>query len=92
MLQTMIIKSDSTMKDAKPDNGNKFTLQEMQYIVNGFIEILRSPGGNYMVVNEEGLLLDLPINKKATAIYREEFGGKDVIVGDVLICSKNQID
>lgn len=45
-----------------------------------------------MVVNEDGKLLKLPVNHKATEIFLKEFfPRKDIIVGDVLICDKNQV-
>lgn len=58
------------------------TLHGMQQLVGGFIEIVR-PGylrrPYVMIVNEEGLLKDLPINNTGSLLY----GGP--IVGDVLI-------
>tara|TARA_R110000751_G_scaffold300963_1_gene413054 strand:- start:36028 stop:36279 length:252 start_codon:yes stop_codon:yes gene_type:complete len=55
------------------------TLEEAQEFVGGTVEMVYLPGGNQMLVNEEGLLRNLEINNMATRI-----AGK-MIVGDVII-------
>lgn len=78
--------------EPKEENGNVFTLNEMQNIVSGFIEIINL-GDKYMVVNEEGKMRGLGINWEATKIYRKAYPhSNDVIVGNVLVCDVNQID
>jgi hypothetical protein len=54
----------------------KEPLHEMQQIVEGYIETvgntingIKMPDGFVMVVNEEGLLKELPLNYIGTAIY-----------------------
>lgn len=86
-MQTVQIKVDGTMKDIKPSKNKQFKLLELQELVNGMIELVNiSKHRVYMVVNEDGKILDLPINVFATALYDEEFGkGKDYIVGDVVL-------
>ena len=54
-------------------------LEEIQKIVGGFIEIVRMHDDLVMVVNEEGLLLDLP--------YNFDYWG-DSIVGTVIFCGE----
>ena len=39
-----------------------------------------------MVCDEEGLLMEKPINVHATVLYREKFHVNSIIVGDVVIC------
>lgn len=56
------------------DLGHKPTLDEAQEIVGGWIELVHRTVGNptftgQMIVNEEGLMRGLPINKKGTEIY-----------------------
>ena len=58
------------------------TLHGMQQLVGGHIEIVRPinlPRPYVMIVNEEGLLRDLPINNTGALLYQ------GVIVGNVLI-------
>lgn len=72
-----------------PDNGTDFSLEELQSFVGGFIEILPI-GDKLLVCNEEGKLLRLPLNDKATLIANKYYTG-DHIVGNALVCDRNQI-
>ena len=87
-----IIKTNGETIDVKPKNGKDFKLRELQKIVDGYIEILWMPNDKIMVVNEDGKLRGLETNVKATRIYYNAFGYKDVIVGDVLLCDANQVE
>ncbi len=93
MIQTMKIKSDGSIQDAKPIDKKKFTLQELQEAVNGLAEIIElSIHQCYMIVNEERKILELPVNKRASIFYEDEYGLPNAIAGDVLICNKDQVD
>lgn len=46
----------------------------------------------YMVLNEEGKIMGLPLNKNATMLVEGRLYIDDYICGDVLICKINQID
>ena len=81
-----LIKSDGTIIEVEPKNDTDFNLEELQQYVGGYIELLTLINFRYMVVNEEGKLNGLPLNAKASAIYRF-----DTIVGDVLICKVEEI-
>jgi hypothetical protein len=68
-------------------------LENMQRMVGGYIEYVCFPspvavdGVDYegMLVNEEGLLKDLPINTYVTIMLSKQFSGlKAPIVGDVV--------
>lgn len=80
----------------KPKRG-QFTLEELQGYVGGMIEISSFPDGRFMVSNEEGKLLGLPVNVEATMIYREawrehsSWAAGDVVVGDVLLCEAGEV-
>lgn len=61
---------DGTSKQVTPKNGTDYSLDELQGFVDGLIEIVSSPNGEQiMVLNEEGLLLDLEINHEASMLY-----------------------
>lgn len=64
----------------------ELTLERMQEYVKGFIEIVPCYNpkykGYHIILNEEGKLMGLPINRKATEIYGNP---NDLIVGDVLL-------
>lgn len=78
-------------RNATPNNGTDFKCEELNEIVGGYFETLYLPkSDSLMVVNEEGKLMDLPLNDKATNIVFEN-GIVDIIVGDVLICKTTEI-
>ena len=61
------------------------TLEVYQHLVGGWIEVVHAAGllryHSVMVVNEEGVLLDLPVNPLASMLYGEYIAGDAVIVG-----------
>lgn len=87
-LMAKIIKAHGEVLEIEPRNGSDFQLEEMQAIVSGYIEIVYLKDGRLMVINEEGKLNNLAINWEATKLYDNPY---DVIVGDVLVCSDNEI-
>lgn len=62
-----------------PKNGKKFSLEEMQKYVGGYIEFAGVYDGHRIYVNEEGLLKKLPINVIGTKMLQK------IIVGDILV-------
>ena len=74
----------------------QLSLKEMQQAVGGYIEIAFDDGKTQIICNEEGKLVNLPINITATKIWEEKLREQyknpsfaltqDVLVGDVLIC------
>lgn len=84
---------EKPLKRVKPVNGKTFTLKELQTYVGGSIEmIFTNIGGRVFVVNEEGKLRNLEINYLATLLYQRVFKCTDFLVGDVLLCSDNEIE
>ena len=71
------------------------TLNEMQALVDGPIEVAEScleptwarepVDGINLIVNEEGLLRQLPDNTQATNLYA--YGDRSVIVGDAVLAA-----
>lgn len=79
-------------QSVQPANGTDFTLEEMQAIVGGDIELVFLNETEIMVVNEEGKINDLAYNSAATRILIENHPSvSDYIVGDVLVCDNKQI-
>ena len=83
---------DGVVEDIQPKNGKDFKLEELRDIVEGWIEILYLNDGRLMVINEEGKLEGLDLNVNATNIYMESFENNDIIVGNALVCDKNEIE
>lgn len=67
------------------------SLEVMQKAVGGFIEMVDLWNGQWFIVNEEGNLLNLPVNTVATQIARDA-GRTETLVGDVLLCSENEVN
>ncbi len=66
--------------------GKCYTLEELQAIVGGYIEIVQLGDGVVMVVDEEGRLKGYEQNLCAS------FLAKRNIVGTVLVCDSKHID
>lgn len=87
-----IIKTDGTCQPVQPANGTDFTLEEMQTIVGGDIELVYLNDTEIMVVNEEGKIDNLDDNRAATLVFKKNYpDSDDYIVGDVLVCDNEQI-
>ena len=79
------IKANSEIIEVKPTNGTDFSLEELQGFVGGYIEIVYLDSERIMVVNEEGIINDLPFNEKASSIVGQ------LIAGDVLVCKSEEV-
>ncbi len=97
--EAKIIRANGQVLGVKPANGRSFSLDEMQTIVGGYVEVIypESRTGAIMVVNEEGKLIGLPRNLMATRIWQDQAdpGSQrmaDHVCGDVLLCHRTQID
>lgn len=87
-----IIKTNGEEIEISPANGEDFKLEELKEIVGGWVEIVWLPNNeDILVINEEGKLMNLPLNNKATEIYFNAFQYDDVIVGDALLCKSSQV-
>jgi hypothetical protein len=87
-----ILKPDGTTKEIRPQKNGTFGLAEMQDAVGGFIEIVKlKPGTPYalLVINEEGKLLSMPCNPKATELA--ELQPDDCIVGNALLIASSPV-
>jgi len=74
------------------DKKDEPTLEQAQKFVGGYVEGIEFPTGDYLIINEEGKLQNLPLNEKATKLWRETFtkaeyvfGFDDFIVGNALL-------
>jgi hypothetical protein len=75
--------TDGRTKEVRPSNGVHWTLEELQGFVGGYIELVSTIDGRFMVINEEGKLKELELNIPATRLYIH--GRRDVILGDALV-------
>lgn len=91
-MKAEIITTDGDSLEVQPANGRKFSLRELQAVVEGYIEIITLPDGRLMILNEDGNALGLPPNPVATVIAHNALTEENGIVGDVLVCDSSLID
>jgi hypothetical protein len=85
-MKGQIIKTNGRVKSVKPFNSKNFNIKELQSIVDGYIEIVKTRDNRIMVVNEEAKNIKLPYNEIATNLY--VYGKHQTICGDVIVMDK----
>ena len=77
------------------DSKDEPSLKEAQEFVGGYVEGITFPNGDYLIINEEGKLINLPLNPEATTLWRATFdndnfvtGRKDFVVGPAILIKK----
>ena len=63
------------------DSKDEPTLKSAQDFVGGNVEGITFPNGDYLIVNEEGKLMGLPLNPEATLLWRLTFDNDNFITG-----------
>lgn len=93
MKEAKIIRANGTEEVIVPANGTDFSLKEAKKVVGGLIEVVNLTDGMIIVCNEEGLFMDLDVNKKATdlCLASRAICSGSAIVGDVLYCPTEMI-
>jgi len=85
--KAILIKVDGTVTDITTNK--KPTLEELQKLVGGFIEVVRDipyEGRQaVMIVDEEGHCKYKPLNDKASKLYQANHKTTHPIAGDVVI-------
>jgi hypothetical protein len=84
------LKTDGTIHEVHPAAGVSFTLEELQTMVGGYIEVVVTHTRDLLICNENGKLTGLPMNEQATERYLH--GKHDPIVGDVVICTWREME
>ena len=77
------------------DSKDEPNLKEAQKFVGGYVEGITFPNGDYLIINEEGKLMQLPLNPEATTLWRATFtkdkyafGYDDFVVGPAILIKK----
>ena len=80
------------------DSKDEPTLESAQEFVGGYVEGIPFPNGDYLIVNEEGKLMGLEVNEKATKLWRDTFdndnyitGRKDWVAGNAILIKKDAL-
>ena len=81
------------------DSKDEPSLKEAQEFVGGYVEGITFPNGDYLVINENGKLMGLPLNPEATTLWRSTFtkdkyayGYDDFVVGPAILIKKKALD
>lgn len=80
-----LYKASGKTENVEPHNGETFELDEMQRMAGGWIEFVYLRDHRIAVVNEEGILRQLPYNETASQVcYRH-------LLGDVLVATRKEV-
>jgi hypothetical protein len=74
-----MIAERKNITETKTITDKKLTLEEMQEFVGGLIELVYLKNGDHLIINEEGILLELSQNHEASEIAGQ------MILGNALI-------
>lgn len=88
-MDSFVVTASGEKRFVQPKN-KKFSLEELQEIVEGYIEIISLPNlKKKIVLNEEGKINNLAVNHYATYLFRDSYNVNDYIAGTVLICDSS---
>ena len=80
------------------DQKDEPDLKAAQQFVGGWVQGITFPNGDYLILNEEGKMYNLPLNKEATKLWRATFdndnfvtGRKDFVVGPAILIKKDAL-
>ena len=80
------------------DSKHEPNLKAAQEFVGGMVEGITFPNGDYLIINEEGKLMQLPLNPEATTLWRATFtkdkylfGYDDFVVGPAILIKKDAL-
>ena len=72
---------------------------EVKEFVGGMVEAVTFPNGDLLLLNEEGKLMGLPLNEKASKLWSETFdndnyitGRNDFVVGPAILIRAKALD
>jgi hypothetical protein len=81
------------------DVKNEPDLKAAQDFVGGYVEGITFPNGDYLIINEEGKLMGLPLNEKASKLWKDTFdndnyitGRNDFVVGPAILIKKQALN
>ena len=96
----MELKHTTTAAEFKiiTDQKDEPDLESAQSFVGGMVQGIEFPNGDYLIINEEGKLMGLPLNPEATTLWRATFtkdkylfGYDDFVVGPAILIKKDAL-
>ena len=87
-----LIKETGDVEIIRPQNGEDYSLEELQKAVDGFIDIINLNNGKIMVLNDEGKFTK-GLNAAATflAHIHHSVAPRDYVAGDVVVCPSEMV-
>ena len=80
------------------DQNDEPDLESAQKFVGGMVQGVEFPNGDYLIMNEEGKLMKLPLNPEATTLWRATFtkdkylfGYDDWVAGPAILIKKQAL-
>ena len=80
------------------DQNDEPDLESAQKFVGGMVQGVEFPNGDYLIMNEEGKLMQLPLNPEATTLWRATFtkdkylfGYDDWVAGPAILIKKQAL-
>ena len=95
------IKANTTAEEFKiiTDKKDEPKYAEVKKFVGGMVQAITFPNGDLLLFNEEGKLMQLPLNPEATALWRMTFtedkylyGHDDYVVGPAILIRAKALD
>ena len=97
MEQTKININETEFKIIK-DKKDEPQYKAVSDFVGGMVECVQFPNGDLLLLNEEGKLMGLPVNEKASKLWSETFtkdkyafGYDDFVVGPAILIKKQAL-
>ena len=83
-----LIRATGEQMTVKPASGGKFTLEELQGFVSGFIERIDLQNGKAMYINEDGKAMQMKRNISSTVCLQQRW----CLQGDYIACDEVILD
>jgi len=81
------------------DKKNEPQYKAVSDFVGGMVECVSFPNGDLLLFNEEGKMMKLPLNKKASKLWKDNFdnhnyitGRDDFVVGPAILIKKHALN
>ena len=93
VMKNVVIYPDGFLREfPDPDSDEGYTLEELQEIVGGPIQVVNATHDRIAICHEEGMLRGLDYNPLATqAVGEANLMRKDYMVGPVLFCKPEHV-
>ena len=91
--KNMVIYPDGFVREfPDPDRDEGYTLEELQEVVGGPIQVVNASNNRIAICHEEGKIVGLDYNALATQVVGEDsLMAKDYMVGPVLFCQPEHV-